>query len=113
MGGLQDGSVDGTRRDAKLTDNGSTGYPGFHLEVHGQQPTVHSHSQQFCSAVGATYSCLMDIGIYARVCLRGCLSLCVNVLVYCWCGVDVLACVRVHVRACVHVRTCVCVHVCV
>ena len=27
------GSVDGTRRDGKLTDNGSMGNPGFHLEA--------------------------------------------------------------------------------
>ena len=31
--GLPGGSVDGTRRDSKLTDNGSVGHPGFHLEV--------------------------------------------------------------------------------
>ena len=33
MVGLPGGSVDRTRRDSKLTDNGSVGHPGFHLEV--------------------------------------------------------------------------------
>ena len=33
MLGLPGGRVDGTRRDSKLTDNGSVGHPGFHLEV--------------------------------------------------------------------------------
>ena len=32
------GSVDGPRRDGKLTDNGSVGYPGFHQELASGPP---------------------------------------------------------------------------
>ena len=33
MVGLPGGSVDGTRRDGKLTNTGSVGHPSYHLEV--------------------------------------------------------------------------------
>ena len=51
----------------------------------GQRLTMHSHSQQFCSAVGATYSCSMDVGIY--VCMCWCS---VGVVCMCWCSVGVV-----------------------
>ena len=43
----------------------------------GQRSTVHSHSQRFCSAVGATYRCLMDM-----ICTYACMRVAGSALTY-------------------------------
>ena len=90
MVGLPGGSVDGTRRDGKLTHTGSVGHLGFHLEVASSPlciPPVNDSALLSASPIQV-------LDGYARGCLRGCQ--CERVRACVLCGDK-----SVHVHVCV------------
>ena len=92
------GSVDWTRRDGKLTDNGSVGYPGFHQEVASGPPCIPTVDKS--ALLPALPTAAQWIGAIC-VCLRGWLCehvcACVGILLV-WC-----ACARACTCACMRV----------